>query len=362
MLAHARPPSRPSLALGRYPTPVELVGPLSAPGRGGSEFWVKRDDLTHDVYGGNKVRKLEWLLADARARGAERIVTIGAAGSHHVLATTYFGTRAGFAVEAILVPQPCTDHVVEVLRAGLALGLHAVPVSSWGAVPLAVVRRLGRGARLVTVGGSSVVGSMGYVQAARELAGQVRAGELPEPDVCVVALGSGGTAGGLAAGFEAEGLRTRVVGVCVSEPPWVLRASSLHLARACARRSGSNGAGGALRDRPSEPLSDRLTMDARFLGRGYGHATGDGAAATRDARTVGLTLDPTYTAKAFACALWYVRARRAARILYWHTLSSAPMAPLLEGAPSEADLRKDPRLRALVETATQDLARTLSAG
>src|SRR5579883_1421299 len=163
------------LALGCYPTPVERLDTLS---NDASELWVKRDDLTHGVYGGNKVRKLEWLLADARTRGARRIVTVGAVGSHHVLATTYFGTRAGFEVLAVLVPQPRTDHVVEVLRADLALGLRVVPVSSWGVAPIAMLARLGRGTRLVTVGGSSVVGSMGYVQAARELAAQVRGGAL----------------------------------------------------------------------------------------------------------------------------------------------------------------------------------------
>ena len=76
--------------LGRYPTPAQRVDGLSAPG---SELWIKRDDRTNDVYGGNKVRKLEWLLADAKERGATRVVTVGAAGSHHVLATTYSAGR-----------------------------------------------------------------------------------------------------------------------------------------------------------------------------------------------------------------------------------------------------------------------------
>jgi 1-aminocyclopropane-1-carboxylate deaminase/D-cysteine desulfhydrase-like pyridoxal-dependent ACC family enzyme len=316
---------------------VEHLSTLSA---AGSELWVKRDDLTHDVYGGNKVRKLEHLLADARAHGARRIVTVGAAGSHHVLATAYFGKREGFEVEAVLVPQPRTEHVLEVLRADVALGLHAFPVDSWAAAPFALVRRVASGARLITVGGSSVVGSMGYVAAARELAAQVRAGAVPEPDVCIVALGSGGTAGGLAAGFEAEGLKTQVVGVCVSEPPWVLRLASLYLARTCARRSGVRATFGSLRV--------RLKMDTRFLGGGYGHRTPEGDDATRVARGVGLTLDPTYTAKTFASALWHVRARRAGVVLYWHTLSSAPMAPLLERAPAEESL--DVRLRRLVRT------------
>jgi D-cysteine desulfhydrase len=176
---------------------------------------------------------------------------------------------------------------------------------------------------------------MGYVTAARELAAQVRAGEMPEPDVCVVALGSGGTAGGLAAGFEAEGMKTRVVGVCVSAPPWALRAGARFLARSCARRISAGAA-----------ASERLATDARFLGKGYGHRAPGGEDAARIADIAGIALDPTYTEKAFASALWHLRARRGRTILYWHTLSSASMRPLLQSALSEGTL--SPRLRALL--------------
>lgn len=324
----------PPLQLGRYPTPVALVTALSRPT---SALWVKRDDLTHEGYGGNKVRKLEYLLAEALARGAARVVTVGAAGSHHVLATTYFGRRAGLEVEAVLVPQPATDHVLEVLRADVGQGLRAFPVKSWSGVPFAFGKRVARGAWPITVGGSSVSGSMGYVRAASELAAQVRGGVLPEPEVCVVALGSGGTAAGLAAGFAAEGMKTRVVGVCVSSPPWALRLMSLSLARACARRIRRSGGRASMRV--------RLTMDVRFLGAGYGHEAPAGVEATADALQGGLALDPTYTAKAFASALWHVRAGQARNVLYWHTLSSAPMGPLLEGAPALGAI--DPALRRL---------------
>jgi D-cysteine desulfhydrase len=324
-------------SLGHYPTPVEPVRELSA---SGSSLWVKRDDLTHHVYGGNKVRKLEHLLEDARARGAKRLVTIGAVGSHHVLATTYFGKQAGFEIEAVLVPQPRTEHVLEVLRADLGLGLQAFPVASWGAAPFAVLARVLAGATLIPLGGSSTVGTLGYVDAGRELAEQVRAGVLPEPDVCVVALGSGGTAAGLAVGFAAAGLATRVVGVSVSAPAWALRASARYLARVCGRK-----------ERVGRVCLD---TDDRFLGAGYGSRTPEGDEATALAREhVGLTLDPTYTAKAFASALWFVRARRAPRILYWHTLSSASMQPLLAGAPTEAQLPE--KLSALAIPTSTDL-------
>jgi D-cysteine desulfhydrase len=189
------------------------------------------------------------------------------------------------------------------------------------------------------VGGSSLVGSLGYVAGARELAAQVRAGEIPEPDVIVVALGSGGTVAGLAAGLELEGLRSQVVGVVVAEPGWFVSFRARRLARACLRAAGGKGARGWL-DR-------RLAIDRRWLGRGYGYPTEAGARATGDATRSGLTLDPTYTAKTFAAALERVEALRGSTkpttVLYWHTLSSAPVAPLLAGAPAESELDPDVR-------------------
>jgi 1-aminocyclopropane-1-carboxylate deaminase/D-cysteine desulfhydrase-like pyridoxal-dependent ACC family enzyme len=326
-----------SLTLGQFPTPVERLETLST---SHCDLWVKRDDLTHAVYGGNKVRKLERVLASATAAGVTRIVTVGAAGSHHVLATTYFAPRAGFAVEAVLVPQPRTSHVVDVLRADIALGLRAFAVRSWARAPFAVARRVAAGARFVTVGGSSLDGAMGYVDAAFELGEQVRSGAMPEPDLCVVALGSGGTAAGLAAGFLAQGMKTRVVAVCVSEPIALVRMMAYGLAWGCARRAGVRAALAALRG--------RIAIDPRFLGRGYGYATPQGEAAMRAAVGAGLALDQTYTAKTFACALANVQSRpaQARCVLYWHTLSSAPLQPLLVGAPSESEL--DPALRRLI--------------
>jgi 1-aminocyclopropane-1-carboxylate deaminase/D-cysteine desulfhydrase-like pyridoxal-dependent ACC family enzyme len=323
------------LRLGRYPTPLHRLAELSAPG---CDLWVKRDDLTHDVYGGNKVRKLEHLLAAARKSGATTLVTVGASGSHHVLATTYFGKLDGFAVEAILVPQPRTEHAVDILRASLAVGLRPFPTRSWLTVPAAVSRRIAAGSRFIPVGGSSIAGTMGYVDAARELAAQVRQGAMPEPDVCVVALGSGGTAAGLAAGFAELRMKTRVVGVCVSRPFALSQALAVYLARGCVRRTELA---------PGQGL--RLTFDTRFLGAGYGHPTILGDEATREAwESSGLVLDPTYTAKAFAAALWQVRARRAPCVLYWHTLSSAPIRPLMKLMPGAAnDAALDVTLRTL---------------
>src|SRR4051794_27425231 len=124
------------IVLGTYPTPLEQLAPLG--------LWVKRDDLVSPLYGGNKVRKLERFLGDARAAGKTRILTMGAAGSHQVVATALYGRREGFEVEAVLVPQPGTDHARRNLRVALAQGLEPVVASSWPAGPALVATRLRR--------------------------------------------------------------------------------------------------------------------------------------------------------------------------------------------------------------------------
>ena len=244
--------------LGDYPTPIE---PLPLLGRPGVALWVKRDDLTAPLYGGNKVRTLEYVLGDARARGKTELVTAGAVGSHHVLATATYGKRHGFHVRAVLVPQPRTAHALQNLRAELAQGLDA-HASAEVMAPFAILRQLAaaKDAYFVQVGGSSVLGAMGYVDGARELAAQVRAGQMPAPDLVVVTLGSGGTAAGLAAGFALEGLPTRVLAVNVVGPSAVIAWYTHYLARRCVAFAGGHVT--------RAEMSARLTTTSRYVGRG----------------------------------------------------------------------------------------------
>jgi len=313
------------VSLGVYPTPVERLPTL---GTDKTALWVKRDDLTNPVYGGNKVRKLERLLFEARRREKKRIVTVGAAGSHHVLATALFGAREGFAVDAVLTPQRETPHVVENMRADLALGARLFTARTYPGAALGMLLHGGRDAYLVAVGGSNVVGALGYVDAAFELADQIAAGALPEPDAVVVTVGSGGTAAGLAAGFALAGLRATVIGVVVSAPAFAIRFWTRRLAREVFWRR-AHAEGKLVRTDPAR----RLELPARWLGAGYGEPTEEGRRAMAVAADVGLALDLTYTAKCFAGALHYVQSARFSNVLYWHTLSSAPLAPLLEKAP-----------------------------
>ncbi|MET0592151.1 MAG: pyridoxal-phosphate dependent enzyme [Polyangiaceae bacterium] len=317
--------------IGRYPTPVQ---PLTSLSTGRTELWVKRDDRTSNLYGGNKVRKLEHIFERARARSARRLVTFGAAGSHHVLATTMHGKRAGFDVTALLTPQHRTAHAVGNLRIGVHLGLDAVAVSNMALVPVVLATVLREGDFIVGPGGSTLDGTFGYIDAARELADQIDEGLLPAPDAIVVALGSAGTVAGLLAGIAsaepaASPLQSlpeaRIVGVRVVDPLLMGRRRALLLAFRAARAKKL--------DVTWDDLSARLIVEPNFLGEGYGKVTDAGARATEIAAREGLALDSTYTAKTFAAALDLVEKGRFERVLYWHTLSSAPLDSMLAEAP-----------------------------
>ncbi len=314
------------MRIGTYPTPVQRIVDGLGPGR---DLWVKRDDLTSPRYGGNKVRKLERVLDVALAKHAARIVTVGGAGSHHVLATAVYGADVGIGVDAVLFPQPWTPHVVQDLRA-IAARARVWPATSFTHAGVLVVDRIACGAHYVPPGGSTPEGTLGYADAARELLDQVAQGELPLPKVVVVTLGSGGTAAGLAAGFALARSPVRVRAVTVSEPRAWVAWQARRLAEGCVRGAD-----------PSRVGAIRLEISERYLGHGYGYATPEGLRAVATGARFGLTLDTTYTAKAFAAACDLPETD--GPILYWHTLSSAPMGPLLEAAPTEDQLGDDVR-------------------
>jgi 1-aminocyclopropane-1-carboxylate deaminase/D-cysteine desulfhydrase-like pyridoxal-dependent ACC family enzyme len=324
-----------------YPTPLELCREKSSER---VELWIKNDGLSHPVYGGNKVRKAERLIAEAERRGARRILTVGATGSHHVLTSTIFARARGLGCAAVLFPQPWSEHVEHTLRASLAQGLEAYPVESGLGVPFSLARARRSGDLFVPPGGSNIEGSLAYVDALDELVDQLaRAGVAP-PDTIVVPLGSGGTAAGIAAGVLRRGLPTRVVGVQVV-PGRVIPALARRLTRKVLGRLDS--------PRSRADVEAKLRVDDEQLGPGYGHPTPGGERALEAGRRIGLELDATYTAKAFAAALSLVEAAERApvegsprRILYWHTLSAISLDALLESAPRVDEL--DAALRRLL--------------
>lgn len=315
-----------------YPTPVQHCAEL---GSAHAELWLKNDGLCHALYGGSKVRKAERLVAEAVARGARRVVSVGAVGSHHLLTLTLFARAAGLATAAVVFPQRRSEHAVQTLRAAVGQGLEA-HAARGAAIPLRVAQLLRGSDYLIPPGGSNAIGTRACADAIDELIQQVEAGLLPLPDAIVVPLGSGGTCAGLAAGVVRRDLPCRVIGVQVVPGP-VPRLAARWLAERLLSES--------TRQRRAR-LSSQLRFDRTQLGPGYGWASDAGQRAEQIAHASGLELDQTYTAKAFAAALALVRnradsasvAQRPYRVLYWHTLCARPLAPLLTDAPSEAAL------------------------
>jgi D-cysteine desulfhydrase len=323
-----------AVRLGSYPTPLwQLPGTDQA-----HDIWIKDDGRTGNPYGGNKVRKLELLLAAARRRGAKRLLTVGAAGSHHVLATCVYGARVGLGTHAVLTPQPWTEHAEATLRAGLNAGLSATPAGSYLAALAALRRERRPGDFVIAPGGSGTHGTWAYCLAVDELREQLMVQQLPALDAIIVAAGSGSTAAGLLAGILRTGAAKRVIAVQVA-PNRALGALIIGQAASALWRH----------DQWRRAFAARraLHVETRFAGDGYGHPTMLGARASELARSFGLELEPTYTAKAFAAVLSWANAtpgdnrgcklqlHRRQTYLYWHTLSAVPLAALLVGAPEK---------------------------
>ncbi|MGN9779192.1 1-aminocyclopropane-1-carboxylate deaminase/D-cysteine desulfhydrase [Micromonospora sp. H33] len=309
----ATAPRLPYLRLGDGPTPVRRL-------TGDGAVWVKDDSGYGAGYGGNKVRKLEWSLPELLRRGRRTVVTAGGTGSHHAVAVARYGAAAGLRVAVVTVPQPYDAHVAAQAAAVRAAGARVRPVGGVPGAYLAAAGLLagalltGRRPALLPIGGSSPHGCLGYVEAALELAEQVDAGVLPAPRRIVVAVGSGGTAAGLALGLALAGLRSEVIGVCVNDRTPAGERQVRRQAAASARLLRRRGAPLT----PRVPLAP-LVVRRDWLGPGYGVPTAQATdAAAWLAERTALVAEPVYTAKAVA-ALRDIAASGPGPVLYWHT-------------------------------------------
>ena len=207
-------------ALGELPTPLDAWTGEDL-GLDCATLLVKRDDLSGRPYGGNKVRKLEFLLGDAMARDARGVITFGVAGSNHALATSIYAAACGLESYSMLTRQSNAAYVRRNLLTGLHAGARLLPFDSEEDAT-AEARRLAAGAGddggpllIIRGGGSEPLGCLGFVNAGLELAEQVRQLSLPEPDCVYLPLGTVGTAAGLLTGMRLAGLDTRMVAVRV---------------------------------------------------------------------------------------------------------------------------------------------------
>jgi len=304
--------------LAHLPTPLEPLPALSR-ALGGPEIWVKRDDCTGLAGGGNKARKLEYLMADALARKADRIITAGGIQSNHARQTAAAAARLGLRCTLVLTDSVPDRSAAYHGSANLLLDrlfgadLRFYDGSADADAAMAEIAQscaaAGERPYVIPIGGSNAIGARAYVDAAAELLDQATA--LGQSfSHAVLATGSGGTHAGLALGLATCGAEIPVLGISVSRA----RDAALERVRGLVESTA------ALLGIGHEP---EILVDDRFVGPGYGLPT-DAMKEAVDlvARTEGLLLDPVYTGKAMAGLIALVREGRFAQgdqVLFWHT-------------------------------------------
>ncbi|HNS51232.1 MAG TPA: pyridoxal-phosphate dependent enzyme [Anaerolineae bacterium] len=326
------------LPLADLPTLLERMERLSA--EVGADLWVKRDGLTHPVYGGNKIRKFEFVFADAVQKGARAVLTGGGLGSHHTLAAAVIARQLGMRPVCSYYCQPITDEALKNLRRSPPLGIDAHFCGDYVGLVLSFVveygrwlAKTGRPPYFIYPGASGTLGILGYVNAALEVQAQIREAREKEPDAIFCAVGSCGTFAGLLLGARLAGLSSKVVGVRVIEEDQADRAKIARLANRAARflRQRDRAVPEVVLEPDDVPLLDG------YMGVGYAHPTEKGMQAMRRVRLAeGLPLETTYTGKAMAALLDYAEAHPGARLLFVDTFVEAPALP-------EGDFRNLPR-------------------
>jgi D-cysteine desulfhydrase len=311
----------PHIALGALPTPVERAAKLGG-AIGVDELYVKRDDLAGETYGGSKIRKLEFLLAEAKALGKTRVITFGGAGSNHAVATALYAQKLSMKTTLMLLPQPMNEEVRHRLLAanhfGADIRIGTSPARSKSAAARASRPEDGD-AYWIEMGGTSLLGNVGLVNAAFELKEQVDAGLLPEPDFLYIALGTMGSAAGLMLGLKAAGLKTVVVPVRASSP------DTSSEAKLAAMFKETNDYLRAL-----DPSFPSVALEPAgggirggYLGKGYGLPTLKGTRAMAVFKEhTGVDLEPTYTGKTFAAVMDDAKDLAGKVVLFWNTYGS----------------------------------------
>lgn len=315
----------PRIHLAHLPTPLERLDRLSA-ALDGPEIWIKRDDCTGLSTGGNKTRKLEFLMAEAQAQGADMVMTQGATQSNHARQTAAFAAKLGMDCHILLENRTGSNDPAYRENGNVLLDdLHGAtreergPGLDMNAEMEAVAEGFrAKGRRVYTIpgGGSNPTGALGYVNCAYELLGQLNDRSLAV-DHIVTATGSAGTQAGLIAGLKAVHAGIPLLGFGVRAPRDRQEAMVFALASATAAKVGASGA---------VERSD-VVADCAYVGDGYGIPNAGTIEAIRMfARLEGILLDPVYSGKAAAGLVDWCRSgrfRRGQRVVFLHTGGAA---------------------------------------
>ncbi len=317
----------PFTALGNYPTPVHRCNKLTKE-LGIGNLAIKCDDVSGDIYGGNKIRKLEFILGKALDKGYHEVLTYGGAGSNHALATALYAEKLGLDCITLLGPQPNARSIGKTLLRSYQAGADIHYFGNYRAfgratrkIIIARKKISGRFPMIIPVGGTTALGTAGFVNAGIELAEQINAGEIDTPSYIYVAMGSMGTAVGIALGLRAMNIPSKVVAVALLGKDRSNLDNSLRLYE--------QTAGFLHTADPSFPLLGRETADIEvrqeFAGSDYGLYTTEGAEAAKLMREhENIALDGTYTAKTLAALIHDARKGRFGKdsALFWNTYNS----------------------------------------
>jgi L-cysteate sulfo-lyase len=305
----------PRTSLGFFPTPIHALPNLSAR-LGGPALWIKRDDQTGLATGGNKTRKLEFLVADALQQHADTLITVGAPQSNHARQTAAAAARAGLKSALVLRGTPPADRTGNILLDDLVgaeiFWTGARPLDEAAAEVAEELRARGQRPYLIPLGGSNPIGAAGYVAAMLEFVAQAQTDDL-HFDAIVFATSSGGTQSGLVLGAKLSGYSDRVLGISVDHRADHLMPLLVDLANATAQHIGATLSFSA----------QDFEVNDQYLGGGYAVMGEPEREAIRlCAQTEGLLVDPVYTGRALAGLIDLIRTgefRPNQKVLFWHT-------------------------------------------
>ncbi|MBD3253657.1 MAG: pyridoxal-phosphate dependent enzyme [Candidatus Lokiarchaeota archaeon] len=322
----------------KYPKLEEIIpwrylAPLKTPVRklekiaeylGIDSLWIKLDNLSSPIYGGNKPRKLEFLLADAIQKNCDKILTLGGIGSNHCVATAAFCKELNLKSYVALTDQPVTNHVRRNLLLEIYFGSEIIYSPSSKELNNKISKTLSENDKIYFIGkgGSTPLGALGFVNAALELKHQIEAGSLPEPDYLFVANGSTGTTAGLSIGLKLADLNTKIMAIRVTPKSLSARENTIDLALKSKE----------LIDKAYPDLHhisfEHLEIFDEYFGGEYGKPTAGGLEAIKlMSELENIMLEPTYTGKTFGALIDYVSRQDKDTLedktfLFWNTFNS----------------------------------------
>ena len=312
----------PVIEFAELPTPVELFAKAGSEFSAPENLWIKRDDLTHKEYGGNKIRKLDFVLSDIRRKNKKHVITFGATGTNAGVATAIMCHRNNLKCTIYLFDQPVTDTVKKNLELMRRYGAELIYKGSLLKTVLAYYLspyRLHQDSYFLWAGCSNDVATFAYVNAAFELKQQIHNGELPEPEDIFVPVGSCSTLAGLTLGVEMAGLNTKVIGIRVAP-------AYLGPFPACTAGEVNKVINKAYNwlEKNSVPLNFKqpeCVFSDDYFGEGYGRATEKSQHAIDVFSKAGIQLENTYSAKAAAAFLEQASNNDKPQ-LFWNTFNS----------------------------------------